>query len=253
MSQNRTVFPGIGPDERDPKGGQRSRSGNYSRAREGRSSATVFPGMENGQGRGAKPVRQTRKERTNRPLVGFLFSVSRTGFGEYWPLYIGSNTIGRSPKCDVVLPEGTVSEGHAELVVRMMKNPAKLDASLSDQRSSHGTMLNGVSVPSTQPLECKNGDVITVGESYELYLILIDTKSLGLGLAENFIDSSVDETDGMVFVDVDDDNVEERENEDFPPRFTKVKPDDLPPTYDGTIGVDGGNANGPRRGGTEMW
>ena len=29
------------------------------------------------------------------PVVGFLYSISRQGFGEYWPLHVGTNTIGR--------------------------------------------------------------------------------------------------------------------------------------------------------------
>lgn len=65
--------------------------------------------------------RNTQETRTNiarpsgKPIVGFLYSISRTGIGEYWPLHIGQNIIGNGPDCDIVLGEGTVSHKHANL------------------------------------------------------------------------------------------------------------------------------------------
>ena len=114
-----------------------------------------------------------------KPIVGFLYSVSKTSAGEYWPLHVGSNSIGRSQDNDVCLSETTVSSQHAVLVVRQMKNPEKIIASICDSRSTCGTMINGESL-GFDPRECFNGDVITIGEHYDLYFILIDAKQIGL-------------------------------------------------------------------------
>lgn len=263
MSQNQTVFPGIGPDDGDYKDNRQYQSGNYSRSRE--SNGTVFPGMENTNREAGMGNNGVYSRQPNKPLVGFLYSISRTGFGEYWPIYIGPNVIGRSGRCDIVLPEGTVSQEHAVIVVRMMKNPQKLDVSISDERSSHGTMVNGESISSSRPLECKNGDIITVGESYQLYLIIVDSKSLGLNIAENFIDVSGPDDDynyGDRRYDdrrYDDRRYDDRRREqprtrieeDYPPRF--VRKDQFgndEPEYKGTVGMDGNATGGPRRGGT---
>ena len=66
-----------------------------------------------------------------KPIIGFLYSISKSTAGEFWPLRIGSNSIGRSADCDVCLGEATVSEQHAILVVRQMKNPEKIIASMT--------------------------------------------------------------------------------------------------------------------------
>jgi hypothetical protein len=250
MSQNRTVFPGVGPDEGDYREDRQYQGGNYSRPQRRENNGTVFPGMENiRENVGSGGVHANRRQ-SSKPLVGFLYSISRTGFGEYWPVHIGPNVIGRSSRCDISLPEGTVSEEHAVLVVRMMKNPQKLDASISDERSSHGTMLNGESISSTRPLECKNGDIITIGECYQLYLVLIDTKSLGLGVAENFIDTSSFEEDDFDYDNRRFDQGRTRNTEDFPPRFIGGSSPHETPTYGGTVGMDENETGGPRRGGT---
>lgn len=250
MSQNRTVFPGIGPDEGDYRENQQRQNGNYSHGRENK--GTVFPGMENVRGNAGSGASRGAQKQSSKPLVGFLYSISRTGFGEYWPIHIGPNVIGRSAKCDISLPEGTVSEEHAVIVVRMMKNPQKLDASIADERSSHGTMLNGESISSTHPLECKNGDIITVGETYQLYLILIDAKSLGLSIAENFINVSTEESSSDYDEDNRFDQDRTRVEEDFPPRFTRDPQPNERPTYDGTVGLDGNTTDIPHKGGT-VW
>ena len=180
-----------------------------------------------------------------KPVVGFVYSISRQGVGEYWPLHVGANTIGSTPTCDICLREATVSGEHAVLVVRKMKNPEKTIASISDARSTNGTMVNGESL-GFSAVECVNGDVITIGENYELVLLLIDTKALGLKVAENFMPM-----DEQVFVD------EPRfgggnagTNLDEPPHFSAaIGPDSWGGEYanpnmgsypgDGTVGFDG--------------
>lgn len=163
------------------------------------SNKTVIPGMEdayNGQtnfgnqntrfNNSFGPVSNPSNAKNQKPVVGFLYSVSKSNAAEYWPLRIGSNSIGRSASCDVCLSEATVSEQHAILVIRQMKNPEKIIASICDARSTCGTMINGESLGFDQR-ECYNGDIITIGEHYDVFLILIDAKQLGLGVCEEFM------------------------------------------------------------------
>ncbi len=175
MSSNKTIFPGMenaydssfkqNPNS-NPMGGQFGQG------------ATVFPGMSQAPMSG--------QQVNTKPVVGFLFSVSRTPAGEYWPLHVGLNTIGRTAECDICLNEATVTAEHAKLVVRVMKNPEKTICSLQDSASTCGSMINGNSL-GFDPVECHNGDIITIGEHYQLYLILIDTKSLGLSVNPDFM------------------------------------------------------------------
>ena len=183
MSQNKTVVPGM-------DGGNSYSSEFYSKNTNvaGSSKGTVVPGMNQASSNHQQTshTQQQVHHHSGKPVAGFLYSISRQGIGESWPLHQGQNTIGSSPECDICLSEGTVSGEHAVLVVRKMKNPEKTIASISDARSTNGTMLNGESL-GFSAAECFNGDIITIGENYELVVILIDVKALGLKIAENFI------------------------------------------------------------------
>jgi len=192
MSQNKTVIQGLEPADSPNQSGGAGQSF-YSRGGGQTSRGTVVPGMSGNiaggnEQRVKQPVQQPQQKASvsGKPVVGFLYSVSRTAAGEFWPLHIGQNTIGQNPSCDIPLAEGTVSSEHAVLVVRKMKNPEKVIASISDARSTNGTMINGESL-GFSAVECKNGDIITVGDNYELYLILVDAPTLGLSVSENFI------------------------------------------------------------------
>ena len=113
MSQDRTEmgFGGFGNRQEGP----------YSRGSNG-TEGTVIPGME-GCAPGVKSG--SKNNATKEPVVGFLYSISRQGIGEYWTLHLGKNTIGRSDKCDVSLKERTVSELHAALNIKQMKSDRK--------------------------------------------------------------------------------------------------------------------------------
>ena len=141
---------------------------------------TVFPGMAQ-----AAAAPAAAKE-LHKPVMGFLYSVSRTSNGEYWPLYLGPNSIGRSATSAICLGEATVSDNHAQIVVREMQNPDGVLVFIQDTQSTCGTALNG-STLGFNPVECHNGDIIKVGEHYEFYLVLIDVKSLGLKPSPDFI------------------------------------------------------------------
>ena len=252
MSQNKTVIQGL-----EPADGPQQTSGAgqnfYTRGAQG-ARGTVVPGMtENPSGTGGQGVNQQfaqprpKPVASGKPVVGFLYSVSRTAAGEYWPLHIGQNTIGQNPASDVVLPEGTVSSDHAVIVVRKMKNPEKVIASISDARSTNGTMINGESL-GFAAVECKNGDIITIGDSYELFLILVDAASLGLSVAENFI--AVEEEEAYY----DDQHVLEpgytRPGEGYQPYGAATPP---PPPFGGfnpggTVGLDGSSSGGDKGG-----
>lgn len=258
MSQNKTVFPGIGPegDYNPHQGNSAGQSQAYSRSSNQRKgSGTVFPGMETPQTGAPRtvqaPMPRAASNAGGKPVVGFLYSISRTGIGEYWPLHIGQNIIGNSSECDIVLGEGTVSSKHANLHINKMKKPEKTEATISDLGSTNGTCVNENSVSVARPIECVNGDIITIGENYDLLLLLIDTKALGLHLSDNFIDIREDEDEFYSPSNVS----EKRENstrleQDFPPRFQgPASPYDGSnrPT-DSTVGMD--SNSGIRSGGT---
>lgn len=184
MSQNKTRFPGMENAANNPYNRDGFVSNGDEEQRSDNSHATRFPGMD-----GAEAGQQT--EAQHDPIVGFLFSVSRTPFGEYWPLYIGKNTIGRNTNDAanmINLPEGTVSNEHAALVIEQYTNPNETVAVLENKGSKNGTFINGKRVIYGRTEECKNGDILRFGSSYECYLILFDTRELGLKKAESFIE-----------------------------------------------------------------
>lgn len=240
MSTSKTVFPGMDANYDAQSSSDAHRTNlnadaqkTYSTSYDGNRGrcGTFFPGMHNvaapasAESRCAEPAQQARRK----PLVGFLYSISRGEIGEYWPLYIGQNSVGASPKSDVYLKEATVSQDHALIVIRKMKNPEKVIASISDARSTNGTMINGVSLGFAAE-ECKNGDILTFGENYQCMLILIDVKELGLSVSESFIPVQ-DESEmqaQMQSVNVAGNNVV-----NAPGRF------DMNRSSNATVGVDG--------------
>lgn len=138
---------------------------------------------------GFHPEQPTPKnDADKKPILGFLYSVSKDYAGEYWPLYLGANNIGRGTDCSVVLNEGTVSQRHATLVIRQMQRQGEdvgLFVFIQDVGSMCGTQVNGETLD-FNPRECKNGDIITIGENYELYFVLIEPKILGLAPKTTF-------------------------------------------------------------------
>lgn len=182
MSASKTVYPGMSVSDNVGFQGNNQQH-----------PMTQFPGMG-----------QNRETNNNqgKPIMGFLFSVSKTPFGEYWPLYVGPNTIGRGGKNSICLEEASVSDNHATIVIRKMLNKGEnsgVFVFIQDTGSMYGTMLNGVTLD-FNPKECKNGDIITIGANYELYFILVDTESLGLSPKEDFerIDTTPESGSGWV-------------------------------------------------------
>lgn len=180
MSSDSTVVPGLGhnPDMQDfysrRPGGAGAQSG---------PKGTVVPGMD----KFAPKVEEqaSRPARPQVPVVGFLYSISRQGFGEYWPLHIGSNKIGRTADCDVCLAEQTVSERHAALNIKQLKSTRKILASIRDEGSKNGIYVNDEELD-YDAHEVKNHDIITIGDNYKLLVILIDAEAMGLSVSEDF-------------------------------------------------------------------
>ncbi len=143
---------------------------------------TVFPkNIGNSLNQTSSANEQTNKS-NGKAIMGFLYSVSKTDCGEFWPLYVGSNTIGNGSDSSICLKEKSVSKSHANIVVRKMQKNGEdngIFVFIQDSGSENGTMLNGVTLD-LNPKECKNGDIITIGVNYELYFISIDPNSLGL-------------------------------------------------------------------------
>lgn len=196
MSQNKTVIQGLEPDfnRQNPEPTNSSYNNFYSRGtNRAAAKGTVVPGMMDfeQEATSTRPQQepqptQQRHTPSGKPVVGFLYSISKTPTGEFWPLSIGPNTIGKAADSAVVLSEGTVSSNHAVLVIRQIKSTGNVIAAITDSQSTNGTLINGDTIGFT-PVECHNGDIITVGNNYELVLILIDTAKLGLTVSKDFI------------------------------------------------------------------
>lgn len=143
---------------------------------------TVVPGMHEE----APGVETSYQEKTTAPVVGFLYSISRRGVGEFWPVCIGQNIIGRAPESDITLGEATVSSKHAILNVKKLKSTKKIVAQIVDAGSKNGLMVNGDELDFGMR-ELKNEDVIQIGDHYKLLLLLIDAEDKGLSVSEDFI------------------------------------------------------------------
>lgn len=152
---------------------------------------TYVPGMDGGSQPNAAAEPASRKSpgassSPDKPVLGFFYSISRTSFGEFWPLYLGPNTIGRDASCDVVLAEGTVSGEHATLIIHQ-EDDGEVYAGVKDNGSTHGVKVNGKSAH-FDVVGCKNMDIIKIGKAYELLFILVDASVCGIRQAENFVE-----------------------------------------------------------------
>lgn len=174
---NTTNYPGM------EHAGQ---SGMYQRPGAVPNGGTVVPGMQ----KQAAGVELPQPERVKAPVVGFLYSISRNGIGEYWPVCIGPNTIGRNAENDICLPESTVSDRHAVMNVKRLKSTGAIVAQIQDTGSKNGIFVNDEELDFGIH-ECKNNDVLQIGDNYQLLLLLINTNEHGLKIAEDFI--AVDE------------------------------------------------------------
>lgn len=253
MSQNKTVIQGLEPNVGSNQMNNNQSFYTRSSANHSYNRGTVVPGMtettnkeeKGGNSRGF--YNQGSKKTTTKPIVGFLYSISKTAMGEYWPLQMGRNTIGQSPESDIVLAEGTVSSSHAVLVTRQVKSG--IIAAITDSQSTNGTMINGEIIGFSAE-ECHNGDIITIGNNYQFLLLLIDSAKIGLSVNKDFISITNDD---------EDDNIADEDPTSFQPgaatRPGGFNPYESGPTNwggmqggnkpnDGTVGIDGSYSGG---------
>ena len=244
MSQDKTVIPGLGEGFSSNEKKSESRHNMYSRSStyvniDYDKQGTIVPGME----RRAPGVDEAVVNSSRRadPVVGFLYSISRQGIGEFWPVYVGRNTIGRSEKCDICLREHTVSDLHAVLTVKQMNTTHKVLASIKDEGSKNGIFVNEEELDYSAH-ECFNNDILTIGLNYRLLLILVDAESLGLSVSKDFIPTDVAEED-----DYDESFKQQvlRGGQNFNPYDHNKRRQN-----DGTVPLDGGNMTEP--GGTQF-
>jgi len=142
---------------------------------------TYVPGIQEN----APQVKIDTNKQRQEPCVGFLYSISRHGTGEYWPLHVGRNIIGRSSECEICLKEETVSQKHAMIMIKKQKTTGKFIASIRDEGSKTGIFVNDNEL-GYDAYDCKNNDVILIGENYKLLFVLIQPSEYGLSVAENF-------------------------------------------------------------------
>lgn len=121
------------------------------------------------------------------PVVGFLYSLSRGGEPEWWPLHIGQNKIGKDANMDICLSEASISGHHANInIKRMRRSGNALSASLIDMGSKNGIMLNDDELD-YEPHTIHNEDIVTFGLNYKCVIILVDPTKYGLGESEEFV------------------------------------------------------------------
>ena len=125
----------------------------------------------------------------NRPVAGMLYSVSCDGCGEIFPVYVGRNTIGCQPDCDVYLTEQTVSPNHAVLLIRVIPDETgrrRVTMSLTDYDSEFGSSVDGEKLGyDRQPLS--GGEIIQIGNAYKFYFVAFNADVCGLGVSRNFV------------------------------------------------------------------
>jgi hypothetical protein len=146
-------------------------------------SGTYVPGMHE---EAVSSQDESKNEDNSAPVVGFLYSISRQGIGEYWPLRLGTNVIGRASDCDIRLMERSVSEHHASISIKQMSSTHRLIASIRDIGSKNGMYLNDEELDYDNH-SCKANDIITIGKCYKLIMLLVDAEQLGLSVAEDFV------------------------------------------------------------------
>lgn len=262
MSQNKTVIQGLEPaDSAATRNPYDSGHNFYTRASNAASKGTIVPGMMENQSQQAPQAQEYPKTQPfynkppklqqGKPLVGFLYSVSRSGLGEFWPLQLGKNSIGQSKDADITLSEATVSANHAVIIIRQGKNG--IIAAIKDSESTNGTMINGEPIDFSAE-ECHDGDIITVGKNYEFLFVLLDAQKRGLSTNPNFIavdNSNDDFEDEDGYYDVPSFNANPTKHGGSPfndgPTSWGTKGNN--PTPDGTVGLDG-SVSGGNHGGT---
>lgn len=136
---------------------------------------------------------------SNSHVVGFIYTLSNNGVPEFWPIKIGVNKIGKNSDNDIVLREASVSDYHAQINIKRLRN-GHLVAGIKDIGSSNGLALNDEELD-YELHNCKHNDIITVGLNYRLVLLLVDPIDYELGAANDFVEIMDNTQHDSVFTD----------------------------------------------------
>lgn len=121
------------------------------------------------------------------PVVGFLYSLSRGGAPEWWPLHIGQNKVGKDSNMDICLAEASMTGHHANInIKRMRRSGNALSASIVDVGSKNGIILNDEELD-YEPHTLRNEDKLIFGLNYKCVVILVDPTKYDLEENPEFV------------------------------------------------------------------
>ena len=104
--------------------------------------------------------------KSSRRIAGILATYDHDPNGTIYNIYEGRNYIGRDGSCDIVIPKDSlISSRHTSILYRSVDNKFKF----RDEQSSNGTFVNNEIMDDG---ELQNGDVITIGNTRLLFLII---------------------------------------------------------------------------------
>lgn len=97
-----------------------------------------------------------------RTLAGFLVSYDQTPLGAFWPVFQGTNLVGRrgaAPGLDIEIDHPTTSSRHAVLYASARPGRVKVE----DTSSTNGTFLGDRALDRGRKHELRDGDLIRFG------------------------------------------------------------------------------------------
>jgi pSer/pThr/pTyr-binding forkhead associated (FHA) protein len=109
----------------------------------------------------------------NRRLAGIVFTFSRRKNGEFWPVYEGSNKIGRSTDNAICLSHESVSPAHASIFAIESVGNQQLDFRVMDIGSETGTFVDDAQLFAGDRAFLSMKSCIKIGR-FELIFIPID-------------------------------------------------------------------------------
>ena len=107
---------------------------------------------------------QEKADQERKKLTGFLVTYNLSPNGEFFPLYEGKNSIGRTTSSSISIQgDSAISDRHLSILYRVVDRKFKF----KDEQSSNGTFINGELLDEG---ELKNLDVITLGSTRLLFM-----------------------------------------------------------------------------------
>lgn len=129
-----------------------------------------------------------------RIIAGVLFSISKSLFGEIYPVYMGYNSIGRAEESDIRLQEETISYQHGHIRVFRDDVTGEFSASFSDTGSQGGSSVNG-SDAQYETVVLNDGDTLDLGDHYRFLFRIFNSCNLPLFENSDFKDVSQPENE----------------------------------------------------------